>query len=62
MKKNYVAPAAEFVVFAPTQTLAASEQNWFWGQYDTENNTVSKTATIDVWKAPWKYDDGSDAY
>lgn len=55
--KNYVAPVAELVMFAATETIASS----YWGSYK-ESSTASMNGIKDIWDAPWKYDDGRDAF
>lgn len=44
MKKNYLAPCAEVMLFAPSESIASSQPwwNWSWKKYTAPDN-VSAT-------------------
>lgn len=52
MKKNYLAPCAEVMLFAPSESIASSKPwwNWSWEKYTAPDNvsaTDSKTLIQD---------------
>jgi len=48
--KKYLPPVAEFVVFMPTQNIAAKNWIWDWNEFQNPNgvNVVSVTGNISI--------------
>lgn len=50
VKKNYVAPSSELILFAPAEEITASGQTWFWEIYKIpENSSIQGTKETFDW-------------
>ena len=60
MKKNYLAPCAEVMLFAPSESIASSKPwwNWSWENYTVSEGvsaTGGQTLINEVSDKPWDY-------
>lgn len=63
MKKSYLAPKAEFVMFAPVEGIAmATTSTWFWGIYEKKDATSVTGINVPIWSDPFNTDNTGDTY